>query len=282
MIHKLQFLRSAFWVVGVNLLCLLVLVFAVVLWRRHEPMTAARLRASLAKKKLAPAAQLPFAGSIGMTLCVLSDLELPVSDEQLVQGLLVRWAQEGKLRLIETDKKKLESFGADRQATIVFAEDAQRSADGAENLLFGLLHDWAGESGAVQESVLYSLARAQHDTAANRLEQFLTEGKHALRASGAVYPEKKHRRFGFLDERRTIYTPRGEREAAALLGYRERLRTVETWTVEEIPHAIVFGLRHEPEGEDVRLAERLAKAFVGGARAGTQAASRNKTAKQTV
>ena len=85
--------RETAAVLAVNAVCLLVIVLLVALWRRREPMTAAKLRRTLQKHPPAPCDAPPFGGSFGMLCEVLRDLDVPASVEALMQALLLRWAR---------------------------------------------------------------------------------------------------------------------------------------------------------------------------------------------
>ena len=85
---------------------------------------------------------------------------------------------------------------------------------------------------------------------------------------GVTQPEKKTRRFGMADTHRTLYTPRGVREASALLGYRSWLREQKTLPAEQWRDAVLLGCTNGVDSSQLALAQALAKAFVGGAKAG--------------
>ena len=266
---------SVFAAILLNAVLLAVIVFLLRLWRKRQPMTGARLRKA-AEKAAQPVPEAPFAGNFVRMRALLEALDGNVPDERTVTALLLGWAAEGQIRLCETDKKRLKSFGAERQATVCFPGDEEHpftpAGEGAEALLLGLLYGWADETATLQESELYNLAREYDGAVRGRLEQFRTQGKHGLRAAGAMLPEKKTRRFGFVDENRPVYTPRGVREAAKLLGYRTWLRTQDTlppgkWRDAALLHG-TQGIPQAVEEKQFRLAQTLAKALTGGAKAG--------------
>ena len=87
-----------------------------------------------------------------------------------------------------------------------------------------MLANWTDESDILQKSELYQLARQNSSLVFQRTEQFIIEGKHGLRATGQMQPEKKRRHFGFLDEQRPIFTSKGVRQAAELKSYQEWLK----------------------------------------------------------
>lgn len=262
--------RSALIVLGVNTVCLLLIVLAVVLWRWREPMAPPRLQRTLRRRPPAQAQEPPFDGSIGMVLCVMDDLAQPVDEQALVQALLTGWALVGAVRLEATEKRKLESFGGMQQATLTFT-GAAALQQGAALLLFETLRGWAGADGALQESTLYNTARAQHAAVRSRLEQFTVEGRHALRARGATHPEAKKRRFGFLDERRTIYTARGVREAGQLLDYRRYLHEQRAQAPQDMVFAALFLTESDFDAAQAEYAAALARALLGGMHAGENA-----------
>ena len=178
-------------------------------------MTDEKLRKT-AEKSAIPTETAPLNDDFVHMHAMLSALDGGVPDERTVTALLLGWALDGQIILCETKKKRLKSFGAAQQATILFpggpGASFRPAVSGAEGLLLGLLYGWADETATVQESELYNLAREYHDAVQGRLEQFRTQGRHGLRALGAMLPEKKTRKFGFVDENRPIYTPRGVRE----------------------------------------------------------------------
>lgn len=265
-----QLTRGALVVLAANAVCLAAIVLVVAVWRSRQPMTAARMRQTLLNQPVTLASQPPF-DTLPMMLSMLDDLNLPVSQERLVQAVLVGWANKGWLCLRMTPKKKLKSFGDELQPTLVFLQQRQMPGGGAEGILYQLLADWADETNTIQQSELYNLARQTPGPVENCLEQFWLEGKHALRSFGAVYPEKKHRRFGFLDERRTIYTPRGLRAAGSLLGYRKWLTQTQFFTEEQRQNAILFGLLPDAQTDVEHMAAQLAHVLVTAAHAGQNA-----------
>lgn len=257
--------KSAAVVLGANLLCILLIVLIAVLWRRHEPMTPERLRRTLQRRTAEQQTAPPFDRDLSMNLCVLRDLDLEVREENLFCALLTRWTQAGYIRLAETDKRRFESFGVKRQATLVFLPSATVPA-GAEGLLFSMLHQWAGEQGDLQESILYNCSREAHAAVYHRLEQFFAEGTHRLRAYGATYQEAKKRRFGFLDQQRTIYTARGVREAGWLLDYRRFV--LETAPANETDQVFAALFGKESQAPESAIQQALARALLDGMRAG--------------
>lgn len=264
--------QSAAVVLAANAVCLLLIVLAVAIWRAREPMAPPKLRRTLRRRLQGQSDVPPFNGSLSMTLCVMDDLELPAGESALVRALLIRWVQSGRVCIRTTAKRKLESFGADLQATLVFTDSAAVPPEGAEGLLFDTLQGWAGEDGALQESTLYNFARAQAAVVRSRLMQFWAEGKHALRARGAAFPEPKKRRFGFLDERRTIYTERGVREAGALLDYRAYLQAQSERDGADAVFAALFGMDGAPEKPQTDSLAVLTAALLDGMHAGENAA----------
>lgn len=264
-------MRSLMAAVVLNAGLLAVIAAFVWLWRRRQPMTGARLRKA-AEKTAQPVQDAPFGGDFVKMRAMLAALEDSVPDERTVTALLTGWAAAGQVSVCETEKKRLKSFGAEQQATLCFPGDEEHpfrpSGEGAEGLLLALLYGWADETATLQESELYNLAREYHDAVHGRLEQFRTQGKHSLRAAGAMLPEKKKRHLGFVDENRPIYTPRGVREAANLLGYRAWLGAQDTLPPEAWRDAVLLNVPQAVDNELLRLAQALAKAFVGGANAG--------------
>ena len=264
-------MRSLMAAVVLNAGLLAVIAAFVWLWRKRQPMTGARLRKA-AEKTAQPVQDAPFGGDFVKMRAMLAALEDSVPDERTVTALLTGWAAAGQVSVCETEKKRLKSFGAERQATLCFPGDEEHpfraGGGGAEGLLLALLYGWADETASLQESELYNLAREYHDAVHGRLEQFRTQGKHSLRAAGAMLPEKKKRHLGFVDENRPIYTPRGVREAANLLGYRAWLGAQDILPPEAWRDAVLLNVPQAVDNELLRLAQALAKAFVGGANAG--------------
>lgn len=258
-----------------NIVLLLTIAIPIVIWRKRQPMTDAKLRKT-AEKSAIPTETAPLNDDFVHMHAMLSALDGGVPDERTVTALLLGWALDGQIILCETEKKRLKSFGAAQQATILFPGDEEHpfrpAVSGAEGLLLGLLYGWADETATVQESELYNLAREYHDAVQGRLEQFRTQGRHGLRALGAMLPEKKRRKFGFVDENRPIYTPRGVREATNLLGYRAWLGAQQNLSPGKWRDAVLLNSAQEcPQAvdrEQYRLAQTLAKALVGGAKAG--------------
>lgn len=266
--------RTLLAAVALNAALLALIALAFWLWRRRQPMTGARLRRA-AEKAAQPTSEAPFGGDFVRMRAMLEALDGAAPDERTVAALLTGWAAEGRIDLRETPKKRLKSFGADRQASICFPGDEAhpfRPADaGAEGMLLSLLYGWADETATVQESELYNLAREYYGAVQGRLEQFQTQGKHSLRAAGAMFPEKKKRRLGFLDENRPVYTPRGVREAGRLLGYRKWLSAQEKLPPEAWRDAVLLDCAQGVDSETLGLARALSKALAGGAKAGQQA-----------
>lgn len=263
--------RSILLAVGINAVLLAVIVGLYRLWRRRQPMTAARLRREAAGQAV-PADGAPLGGDFSRQLAMLEVLDEGVPAERAVSALLCGWAAEGTILLSRTEKKKLKSFGDEMQATITFPGDEDTPfsphKDGAEGMLIGLLYGWADETATLQASELYNQARAYYEAVLGRLEQLMLQGRHGLRAAGAMQPEKKTRRFGFVDERRPIYTPRGVREAAALLGYRAWLEQQDSLPPEKWRDAVLLDAPRAVDAQTLDLAQALAQALISGARAG--------------
>lgn len=115
---------SVFAAILLNAVLLAVIVFLLRLWRKRQPMTGARLRKA-AEKAAQPVPEAPFAGNFVRMRALLEALDGNVPDERTVTALLLGWAAEGQIRLCETDKKRLKSFGAERQATVCFPGDEE-------------------------------------------------------------------------------------------------------------------------------------------------------------
>lgn len=265
-------MREVLAAVGLNaalLACILLLAWLV---RRRQPMTAAHLRREAAKAA-SPTEAPPLGGDFCRLRAMQEALEGSLPDARAAAALLLGWAAQGKIRLCQTPKKRLKSFGEDMQATLCFPVDEDihpilPAVDGAEGLLLGLLYGWTDDTASLQASEIYNGAREYHEAVFGRLEQLAIQGKHSLRAVGAMQPEKKTRRFGFVDERRTLYTPRGVREAAALVGYRAFLAGQESLPPEYWRDAVLLDCAGGVDREQLALAEALAGALVNGARAG--------------
>ena len=263
--------RSVLLAVGINAVLLAVIVGLYRLWRSRQPMTAARLRREAARQA-APADGCPLGGDLCRQFALLEALDGSVPPERLTAALLCGWAAEGTITLSRTEKKRLKSFGDAMQPTITFPGDEDTpfspDKDGAEGLLLGLLYGWADETATLQASELYNQARAYQEAVWGRLEQFAVQGRHGLRAAGAMQPAQKTRRFGFVDAHSPIYTPRGVREAAALLGYRAWLGQQDSLPPEKWRDAVLLDAPRAVDAQTLDLAQALAQALISGARAG--------------
>lgn len=263
--------RSILLAVGINAVLLAVIVALFRLWRVRQPMTAARLRREAANQ-VKPVDAVPLEGDFCRMQAMLEALDESLTDTRAVAALLCGWAADGTITLSRTEKKRLKSFGDAMQATITFPGDEEHpfapNSNGAEGKLLGLLYGWTDETATLQASEIYNQARAYPEAVKGRLDQFSFQGKHSLRATGAMQPEKKTRRFGFVDERRSIYTPRGVREAAALLGYRAWLGQQDSLPPEKWRDAVLLGASQAVDADVLDLAQTLAKALTGGAQAG--------------
>lgn len=199
--------RSILLAVGINVVLLAVIVALFRLWRVRQPMTAARLRREAANQAK-PIDAAPLEGDFCRMQAMLEALDESLTDTRAVAALLCGWAADGTTILSRTEKKRLKSFGDAMQATITFPGDEEHpftpSSNGAEGKLLGLLYGWTDETATLQASEIYNQARAYPEAVKGRLDQFSLQGKHSLRATGAMQPEKKTRRFGFVDERRSI------------------------------------------------------------------------------
>ena len=256
-------LQSIGAVIGINCILLALIFWVAHLIRKRQPLTASRLRRE-ARKHIQVIEQPPFHGDFCRIYVILSALEGNIPNERLIAGLLAGWAAEEQILLCEMEKKRLKSFGDEQQATICFPGDEdhpfQPNASGAEGLLLGLLYGWADETATLQQSELYNFAREYHHAVTGRLEQFGTQGRHGLRAGGAIQPESK---------KKPIYTMRGVREAGQVLGYQQWLCTQKELPPGKWRDGILFGC--QPAGEIPRLAMALAKSMVSGMNAGKHA-----------
>lgn len=267
-------LRDLAGAAALNAVLLVVLVLVWKLVRHRQPMTGARLRRETQAVHTATG-QAPFGGDFCRMRAMLSVLEDGIPDERTVTALLLGWMSEGQLTLCKTEKKRLKSFGAAQQVTIRFPSDAETPfpprGEGAEGMLLRLLQGWTDETAILQESELYHCARQYYSAVHDRLEQLDIQGRHGLRAAGEMMPEKKKRYLGFVDDRRPIYTPRGAREAAALRGYQQWLcaQTVLPQTLWR--DAVLCDCAQAVAEEPLMLAQAMARALLGGAKAGKQA-----------
>ena len=258
-------------VVGLNAVLLAIIVGLFWLWRAKQPMTAVRLRREAAKQAK-PTDTAPLGGDFCRMQAMLEALDDGLPETRAVAALLCGWAADGTITLSRTEKKRLKSFGDDMQATITFPGDEEHpfspDSNGAEGKLLGLLYGWTDETATLQASEIYNQARAYPEAVKGRLDQFAIQGKHSLRATGAMQPEKKTCRFGFVDEHRSIYTPRGVREAATLLGYRAWLRQQDSLPPEKWRDAVLLDASQAVDAETLDLAQTLAKSLTSGAQAG--------------
>lgn len=260
-------LRDMLWILALNAGLLAVIMLAAGLLRRRQPMTGGRLRKE-AEKIHTVTHEAPLGGDFCRMRTMLCVLEGDIPHEDSVAALLLSWAVRGQLTLCQTEKKKLQSFGAAQQATICFAEDKMQGSAGAEGMLLGLLQSWADEHLTLQESELYNYARQQHSDVRGRMIQFDVEGRHGLRASGEMTTEKKHRYFGFAHVQRMLYTPRGVREAGRLRGYCAWLCAQSVLSPDQWRDAVLCGCTQAVEPQQLALARAMARALIGGAEAG--------------
>ena len=257
--------------VGLNALLLLLIVLVVWLWRRRQPMTDVKLRHMVGKlqKKRAAAwdGTVPFGGDFSRMRAMQETLADGLPASRTVTALLLGWVAQKQVSLCESPKKHLQSFGDPMQATLCFQLDRD-TGKGAEGLLLSLLYGWADETATLQKSEIYSHARTYYDAVDGRLRQIELQGRHGLRAAGEMQPEQKTRRFGFLDEHRQLYTPRGVREAVNLCRYRAWLDQQPQLAPEQWRDAALLGCTNGIDETQLTLAQALADALVDGARAG--------------
>lgn len=207
----------------INIVLLIIIISVVFIWQKRQPMTAKKLRRQV-KSKIELTQENPFKDDFCRTRMMLAVIEEYVPHDRTIAALLVDWTQKGWICLEKTPKKRLKSFGESEQESIRFI-NYNPELSGAELMLFEMLAKWADDTDILQKSELYQLARQEYKLVLQRMEQFIIQGKHLLRSKGEMQPEQKRRHFGFVDEQRAIFTSRGVREAAQLLGYQNWLRT---------------------------------------------------------
>lgn len=211
------------YVIIINLISILFIYICYVVYKKFQPMTIKRMRQEI-KPLIKPTNFNPFTNDFCKMRMMLAAIDDYVPAERTISSLLIHWNIKGLISLEITPKKPLKSFGEQNQESIRFITHKDKNLTGAEKFFFEMLVNWTDESDILQKSELYQLARQNSSLVFQRIEQFIIEGKHGLRATGQIQPEKKRRHFGFLDEQRTIFTSKGVRQAAELKSYQEWLK----------------------------------------------------------
>lgn len=209
---------------AVILLNLLVLgLIGLVIWffRRRGPVTESKLRRLVKPDAVPPRDILPCGGDFAPAADLLRVLGLGGGARDLLRAVMAGWVQQGAVCVRTAPKKKLRAFGADVQLELSLAEDAQ-IADGAAGLLYAELRSWLDADGTLQQSELYQAARSHAQRVDNILRQMTQENRRALRDKGGCMPEAGKAKFGFAEDNRELYTPKGirlARETAAFVQF---------------------------------------------------------------
>ena len=206
-----------------NIISLLLIYLCYIIYKKLQPMTVKRMRKEI-KPLIKPINFNPFADDFSKMRMMLAAIDDYVPAERTLAALFMAWHTKDLISLQITPKKLLKSFGEQNQQSIRFITRENKNLTGAEKLFFEMLSSWTDESDILQKSELYQLARQNSSLVFQRIEQFIIEGKHGLRATGQMQPEKKRRHFGFLDEQRPIFTSKGVRQAAELKSYQQWLK----------------------------------------------------------
>lgn len=216
-------MNNIIYVILINLISILLIYICYIIYKKLQPMTIKRMRQEI-KPLIKPMNFNPFQNDFSKMRMMLAAIDDYVPPERTITSLLISWSTKGLISPEITPKKHLKSFGEQEQESIKFIVRNDKNLNGAEKLFFEMLANWTDESDILQKSELYQLARQNSSLVFQRTEQFIIEGKHGLRATGQMQPEKKRRHFGFLDEQRPIFTSKGVRQAAELKSYQEWLK----------------------------------------------------------
>lgn len=257
-----------FYSIILNAVLLIFIALCVIIYKKMQPMTVKRLRESI-KPLVKPTNCNPFIGNFSKMRMMLAVLEDYVPYEKTICALLISWNEKGIICLKKTPKKRLQSFGEDEQESILFLKHEDKNLIGAEKMFFEMLSNWTDQTDILQKSELYQLARKNSSLVFQRMEQFVIEGKHGLRASGQMHPEKKRRHFGFLDEQRAIFTERGVREAAQLKSYQIWLQNEKHIERKLYSDAVLLNAENAIDDKDILcIAKELSKIITTAANAG--------------
>ena len=261
------------YVVLINLISILFIYICYIIYKKRQPMTVRRMRKEI--KPLIKSSDFnPFANDFSKMRMMLAAIDDYVPPERTIASLLVLWHVKGLISLEITPKKHLKSFGEQNQESIRFITRQDKNLTGAEKLFFEMLSNWTDESDILQKSELYQLARQNSSLIFQRIEQFIIEGKHGLRATGQMQPEKKRRHFGFLDEQRPIFTSKGVRQAAELKSYQAWLKMQNNIDLKLWSDAVLLEAENAISDKQIlNISKALSQTIMTAANAGKQSKS---------
>lgn len=263
-------INDIIFVVLVNIISLLIILVCVFIWKKRQPMTARRLRNEI-KRIVKTTDSNPFSDDFCKMRMMAAVLEDYIPYERTIAALLMSWTQKGFIALEMTPKKRLKSFGDDIQESIRFISYEPKGLNGAEQMLFQMLLNWTDETKILQKSELYQLSRSKYNLVFQRMEQFIIQGKHGLRATGQMQSEKKRRHFGFLEEQRPIFTQKGVRQAAQLKGYQQWLQSQNNISATLWRDAVLLDVVDNIDNKQLlSIAKTLSSTIITAANAGKQ------------
>lgn len=263
-------INDIIFIVLINIISLLIILLCVFIWKKRQPMTVKCLRNKI-KSMIKTTDSNPFIDDFCKMRMMTAVLEDYIPHERTIAALLMSWTQKSFISLEMTPKKRLKSFGNDIQESIRFISCEPNGLNGAEQMLFQMLINWTDETQILQKSELYQLARNEYNLVFQRMEQFIIQGKHGLRATGQMQPEKKRRHFGFLDEQRPIFTQKGVRQAAELKGYQQWLQSQTNITASRWRDAVLLNVTDNIDNQQIlSIAKTLSKTIIMAANAGKQ------------
>lgn len=244
---------GAWEILGIGaLIAIIAAFFFIGRGRRNDP-TLVTDNVDRSKLKDPPySRELPFDGSLEETYLVLQAVESHVPDSRILSAYLLKWFQNGWIRMERKEGGRWSLFGEKNQAEITFGNPDEEMSS-PEQKLWDMLQHASGEDHKLQEKELYNWSKSNYD----RVEEFYNAVDFAGREAGTEHGDigLVPRRVLLTHQEVSGLTETGAERAVAMMGFKKYLqdftiinerqaRDVGLWK-DYLIYAALFGIADE-------------------------------------
>lgn len=165
----------------------------------------------------------PFNGSLLSSYNVLKNLNMLSSEGAIISAYILRWLQQGKIKIKETPAKKfLGLLGDEMQPSIVFEAELD-TFYGCEKSLYKVLISAAGGDKILQEKEFYNWSKDHYKIVENLLDIVERAGADELNALGATETIESSKFFNLIKYQKTQLSEKGKEQALNMFGFKKYL-----------------------------------------------------------